>query len=82
MFHCHFHVISVDASKNPIINIDFQWKIRKGKLNPFQSSAAFHMETSHLICSANQMTGFSMKKNTVYIILGLASIVSNSYSSS
>ena len=30
----------------------------------FQSSAAFHIEPSHLICSANQMTGFYMKCNT------------------
>ena len=33
-------------------------------INPFQSSAAFHTETSQLICSANQMTGFNMKYNT------------------
>ena len=30
-------------------------------LNPFQSSAGFHIETSHLICIANQVTGFYMK---------------------
>ena len=32
--------------------------------NPFQPSVAFHIETSHLICSANQMTGFYMKFRT------------------
>ena len=32
--------------------------------NPFQPSAAFHIETSHLFCSAKQMTGFYMKRNT------------------
>ena len=32
--------------------------------NPFQCSDAFHIETSHLNCSANQMTGFYMKYNT------------------
>ena len=32
--------------------------------NPFQSSVAFHMETSHLICSANQITVFYVKRNT------------------
>ena len=32
--------------------------------NPFQPSVAFHIETSHLICCANQMTGFYMKRNT------------------
>ena len=30
---------------------------------PFQASVAFHIETSHLICIANQMTGFYMKRN-------------------
>ena len=33
-------------------------------VNIFQPSIAFHIETSHLICSANQMTGFYMKCNT------------------
>ena len=33
-------------------------------INPFQPSVAFHMETSYLICTANQMTGFHMKCNT------------------
>ena len=28
-------------------NIDLRW------VNPFQSSAAFHIETTHLICTAN-----------------------------
>ena len=26
-----------------------------------QPSVAFHIETNHLLCSANQMTGFYMK---------------------
>ena len=30
----------------------------------FQPSFAFHIETSHLICCANQMNGFYMKCNT------------------
>ena len=30
----------------------------------FQPNVAFHIETSHLICSANQITGFYMKCNT------------------
>ena len=33
-------------------------------VNSFQSSAAFLIETSHLICSANQMTGFYVNCNT------------------
>ena len=33
-------------------------------INPFQPSVAFHIETSYLICPANQMTGFCMKCNS------------------
>ena len=33
-------------------------------LNPFQARVTFHIETSHLICIANQMTGVYMKYNT------------------
>ena len=32
--------------------------------NPFQPSVGFHIETNHLICSSNQITGFYMKFNT------------------
>ena len=31
---------------------------------PFQSSVAIHIETSHLICIANEITGFYMESNT------------------
>ena len=34
---------------------------RKGILKLFQPYAASHAETSHLTCTANQMTGFCMK---------------------
>ena len=30
----------------------------------FQSSVALHIEPNHLICNANQVTGFYMKGNT------------------
>ena len=33
-------------------------------LNLFQPNTAFQIATSHLICRANQMTGFCMKRNT------------------
>ena len=33
-------------------------------VNPFQPSVAFHVETSHLFSTANQMTGFYMKSST------------------
>ena len=40
-------------------------KYDSGKyLNPSQSSAAFHITTSHLIYTENQMTGFYMKYNS------------------
>ena len=39
-------------------------KTLTGMINPFQSNVAFHMKTSHLISSANQMTGFHMRYNT------------------
>ena len=34
------------------------------EFNPFQPSVAFHIKTSHLICSPNEMAGFYMKCNT------------------
>ena len=34
------------------------------RVNAFLSSVAFHIETSHLICNANQMIGSYMKCNT------------------
>ena len=50
------------------MNDRFQYD-RNIDLNPFQTSfafdtetsVAFHVETSHLICTSNQMTGFYMK---------------------
>ena len=35
-----------------------------GRDSSFQLSVAFHVETSHLICSAKQMAGFCMKSRT------------------
>ena len=34
------------------------------KFNPFRLSIVFHTETSHLIYTVNQITGFYMKCNT------------------
>ena len=31
--------------------------------NPFQLSIVFHIETSHLFCSAKEIIGFNMKRN-------------------
>ena len=33
-------------------------------LHSFLPNVAFHIETRHLFCSANQMPGFYMKRNT------------------
>ena len=32
--------------------------------NPFQTSIAFRVETSHLVCSENELTGFYIECNT------------------
>ena len=37
---------------------------RSKRVNPFQPIVAFHIETSHLFCSARQMASFYMKRNT------------------
>ena len=39
-------------------------RIGTGRVNPFQPSVMFHIETSHLFCRAKQMSGFYMKRNT------------------
>ena len=36
-------------------------------LKPFQPSVAFHLETSHLFCSAKRMIGFYMKHSLLFI---------------
>ena len=41
-------------------------------MNILKASFAFHIETSHLICSENQMTVFYMKCNAVLKWLMLA----------
>ena len=34
------------------------------QVNPVLPNVAFHIETSHLFCTANQMTGSYIKRNT------------------
>ena len=43
---------------------NYQGKFSLIWVNPFQSSVAFHIETSHLICNTNQTTEFFMQCNT------------------
>ena len=45
------------------ILVDF-FKLSGQLINPFQPSVAINIETSQLICTANQMTGFYIKCNT------------------
>ena len=43
---------------------NFSWNLSKfPAINQFQLSVAFHIETNHLIWTANQITGFYMKCN-------------------
>ena len=53
--------VFVEAVQKVVINsvLENVWEI-----NPFQLSDVSHIETSHLIYTANQMTGFYMKCNT------------------
>ena len=62
---CKFRVVSLNplCPGSPLFN----WLSSRKSQNvliPFQSSFAFHIEISHLICNANQMTGFCVKCNT------------------
>ena len=41
----------------------FVQNIARSQFNPFQPSVAIYIETSHLLCSAKQMTGFYIKRN-------------------
>ena len=45
-------------------NISNQLHSKQYLFDPFQSSVAVHMETSHLICTENQMDGFCLRRNT------------------
>ena len=36
---------------------------RRQCIKPFQPNVAFHIDTSHLICNANKMTGFYKECN-------------------
>ena len=45
------------------IHSHYRFNICTMNLNPFQSSVVFQIETSHLICIGNQITGFYIKCN-------------------
>ena len=44
-----------------IIALNFKKKV---EVSSFEPNVASHIETSHLTCTANQMTGFHMKCNS------------------
>ena len=46
-----------------LLTLQVNIKLLPCLFNPFQPSVVFRIETRHLICSANQMSGFYMKWN-------------------
>ena len=56
-------VILIDNACNSISTYTLK-QLRSKKFDPFQPRVVFYIETSHLIYTANQMTGFYMKCNT------------------
>ena len=54
---CHYQDRKVAGSNLTFGLVSFM-------LPPFLPSFAFHIEISHFVCSAKQMTGFYMKCNT------------------
>ena len=48
-------------------------KKHRNVFNQFQSSVEFHIETSHLICIANEMIAFYMECNTGLKLVNLQS---------
>ena len=60
-------LVSFKLNTLNITGIVLFWIIRIPRLclevYPFKPIAEFYIETNHLICSANQMTGFYMKCN-------------------
>ena len=57
---------TIQGHQGPVFAIHALEKVRFQLLSclTFSSSFAFHTESSHLICCANQMTGFYVKCNT------------------
>ena len=49
---------------NAIEHIEIKGSIGTKCCHPFHPTVAFHIETSHLICAVNQITGFCIKCNT------------------
>ena len=65
VFSCKFAAYFQNAFlEEHLWRVPFVLKTYEKLINPLQPSRAIHSETSHLICSANQVTGFYMKCNT------------------
>ena len=58
-----FHLRGLNDSFENIFILEQLASLVWDPLNSYQPRAAFHIGTSHLICSANQVTGFCMKCN-------------------
>ena len=54
----------INSKVTRTINIQRRIQNPSEIVNPFQPSAKFHIETSHLTYTANQMTGFYVECNT------------------
>ena len=59
-----FFMCESNEPNHKMVNSNYFLTAPTDNSNPFQPIVAFHIETSHLICIANQMTGFYMKYNT------------------
>ena len=59
---CFYQVVDVVLDFSVLLR-DYNKLQIQGWFNPFQPIVAFHIETIHLIGTANQMTGFYMKCN-------------------
>ena len=47
-----------------VLQLFGRYCIHQIRISPYQPKVAFHIETSHLFCSAKQMIDFYMKHNT------------------
>ena len=57
------YLFKVNRKSTRITSLDFE-QVFAHRVNPYHASVVFHIESSHLICDAKQMTGFYIKCNT------------------
>ena len=61
-YYSIFHIFVASLQKSFLDSGNIIAKVLE--VSPFRPRAEFHIETSHLFCSAKKMTGFYMKCNT------------------